>query len=67
MSEETTREEAKEVPTGMVVFEFIKNHGTRKKGETVEPMPRSTADALVEHKVGKITKVLKRVEKVDKQ
>lgn len=53
----------KEVPTGMVEFTFEKDHGTRKKGEKLSPMHKSTADALIAHKIGKITKVLKVVKK----
>lgn len=60
-----TEETVKKVPTGMVEFTFGKNHGTRKKDEVVM-MHKSTADALAEHKLGKITKTLTRVEKTDK-
>lgn len=62
MAEETVKTEVKEVPTGMVEFTFTKDHGTRKKDEAVV-MHKSTANALISHKLGKITKVIKVIRK----
>lgn len=58
-------EEQKEVPTGMVEFTFGKAHGTRKKDESVV-MHKSTANALISHKLGKITKEIKVLKKEQK-
>lgn len=62
MAEDIKESPVKEVPTGMVEFTFVKDHGTRKKDEAVV-MHKSTANALISHKIGKITKVIKVIKK----
>lgn len=58
------KKEAKviKVPTGMVEFTYEKDHGTIEEGEVVL-MHKSTANALIAHKIGKITKVVTKITK----
>jgi hypothetical protein len=55
-------EKVAKVPTGMVEFTYDKDLGTVEAGE-VQLMHKSTADALVAHKIGKITKVVTKITK----
>ena len=59
MSEVTV---VKKVPKGMVLFQYLEAHGTRKKNEKV-PMHNSTAQALITHGIGKVIKEIKVIKK----
>lgn len=63
MAEDAKKEEkVTKVPTGMVEFTYDKDHGTIEEGE-VQLMHKSTANALVAHKIGKITKTITKITK----
>ncbi len=49
----------KRVPSRKVIFTWGENHGNNKKGESSE-MHVTTAEALVKHNKGEITKKLMR-------
>jgi len=55
-------EKVTKVPTGMVEFTYDKDLGTVEAGET-KLMHKSTANALIAHKIGKITKTITRITK----
>lgn len=60
MAETAEKQKESGVKTGFVVLEFIKSHGSRKKGDK-ETYHRSTANALVEKlKVAKVIEELKK-------
>lgn len=58
MENDTLQRKAKDVPKGMVEFTYGKDLGTREKDDKVV-MHNSTAQALIAHGIGKVTKKIK--------